>query len=399
MNPLPGNLPVEEGVDRGVQSLVRMLHLMFNGLRLLILVLLVGLAFSGVFYVKEHQEAMLFRFGKLVPKRVRVGDKTELREVLTSGRWYWAFPYPIDVVKRVEAQRSVTVTSTQFWPMQNPNEIEGSGPPPEQTVLRPGFDGYLLTGDANIMHMVWTLTYRVIDARKYYLEFFADDAVPQGTTPAGQDGQPRGVLAVLESILAQSALAEVAIWPVEDVLVLARRESEAGPSGRTNLIAAVRARVETALDGAGLGIEVQQVSLAEVQPPRATRQAFREVVDAAQDYRTQLEEARKYETSVITGAESQASTTLAEAREYRERVVRSVDADRKYFEDFLTEYRKNPQSVLVALYSDTLRDALDKVETKFIVPAVRGGEQEVRLMLSSEPQKPPAAGGDEAATR
>ena len=171
----------DDGVDRGLQALVRSLHVMFGVLRVGIVIILVLALAQGMFYVKEHENAMLFRFGKLVSK--------EGRQVLESGDWYWGFPYPIDDVKRIPAQRSVRILTTQFWPRRDPNVLEGGDALDRELV--PGLSGYLLTGDANIMHMLWALAYRVSDAKRYYLDFFHDPEPEPGTE---SPPKPKGML-------------------------------------------------------------------------------------------------------------------------------------------------------------------------------------------------------------
>lgn len=377
----------------GMRSLVSMLGVLFTALRLVIIVVLVCLVFGGMFYVQSHEEAMLFHFGKLT---VRDGQ-----EVLKSGQLYWAFPYPVDAVKRVPAQKSITITSNQFWPKIDANrlqELQGQAPPPSGgpgSGLRPGEDGYLLTGDANIMHMVWTLTYRVVDPKKYYLNFFEDPANADGSAKTAKEA--RGVESLIESVLADAVLNEVGTWNVEDVF---RRYGAAGavagdaPVKQESLSTFVRQRVierltKTELD---VGIEVQQVSLVEVQPPVSTQQAFKEVFASATDYRAEIDRAVAYEKKVVTEAEGKASQTISEARAYQTRVVESVKASKGYFEKVLAEYEKNPKTMLVSLHADAMRDVLAKADSRYVVHSAPNGRQEVRLMLGPEPEKPRSAG-------
>jgi len=164
----------EELVGEGTRSFVRMLRYLFSALRILIVVVLVGIVFGGFFDVAEHEHKMVFRFGKLIKK--------DGQEVLTSdkGKLYWSWPYPINKIKAIPAHRSVTITTEQFWPTKAANVIRGSeaaeAPPPggPGEGLKPGEAGYLLTGDANIMHTVWSVVYRVTDAKTYYLGLYED---------------------------------------------------------------------------------------------------------------------------------------------------------------------------------------------------------------------------------
>ncbi len=368
----------------GVQALVRMFHVLFVGLRILIIVIFVWLVFSGVFRVEDGKEALLFRFGKL---QERVVDPAQgPTAVLTSGHWYWAWPYPVDYVKKIPAQQALSVsTDAIFWPRVNPNQIEAPDPAAvENLPLVPGQDGYLLTGDWNIMHTVWTLTYRVRDARRYYLDFYDDgEAVP------GPDGNPppeRGHAAILRQVLANAALAELATWSVEDVL-RSSRTSPTDPEVKELLTDAVRRRVEQKLASLDMGIDVQLVNLVELQPPTATLAAFRKVGDAATEQRQLVEDAGKYAAQVVPEAEGEAYRILDEARAYRTRVVESIQAESAYFRTVLAEYRKNPETMLVALYTDTIRDVLKGVQAKYIVRAGEDRRSVLRLELGPEPIK------------
>ncbi len=374
-------------VGQGLQALVQTLRILFFCLRILIVLSFAYLLLSGVFYVREHEEAMLFRFGKLTTK--------DGQEILTSGKWYWAWPYPIDRVKRVPAQRSITLsTATTFWPNKDPNVIDAMDPAEEDATggagLVPGTDGYVVTGDFNIMHMIWTLTYRVTDAKRYYLAFFDDSEGERGADarPAapGVPERPRGAERAIQNALSQSVLAEVGAWPVESVWSLSRVEG--GTAVGESLSGAVRRRVNSLLTQLDLGIEVQQVSLFEIQPPVSVQGAFREVVDAAVEAQTAREEAHAYERRVLPGAEGEASRIVAEARAYKTRTVESVKADAGYFKKVLAEYEKHPESMLVALHQDVIREVLGRVEDKWIVHAKKGGRQEIRLRLGPEPKKP-----------
>ncbi len=377
-----------ETAGAGVSALVRMVGLFFGGLRVLLVIMLAYLVFGGIFYVEQDKAAMLFRFGRLVQK--------DGQDVLRSGTWYWAFPYPIDRVEKVPAARSITITTKQFWPQTDPNQ-----PQQEQVAssairpLAPGTDGYLLTGDANILHMAWTMTYRVSDVKRYYLAFHQDEPDAAGQPPP--KGDRRGIDAVIEAALADAVLSEVAARTVEDALFLARSPEAAallaeGQAPREPLIAAVRRRVTARLDALKAGIEVQQVSLAEVQPPLCTQPAFRDVLAAATDKQTEIDRMLAREKRIISEAEGQAAKVLADARAYRTRTVESVKAASLYFDKVLAEYRRSPRTMLISLYADAIRDVMNRAETKYVVHSRGDGNAEVRIQLGPEPEKPKPAG-------
>ncbi len=366
-----------EGVGQGVRHVITTARVLFFLLRIFVVVVLVYMVFSGVFSLEDHEEGMLFRFGRLVTQNGR--------EVLTSGAWYWAWPYPIDRVQKIPAQKSERLSSVQFWPQINVNQLQPNAPPQGdmQQGLAPGQGGYLLTGDANIMHSIWTVTYRITDAKKYYLRYLQENQ--REVLAADAEIEENHAQLTIRNLLENAVLKEVAGWSVEDVLVLSRLED--GQQQQQSLAKAVQARVSLMVQEVDLGVEIQQVSLTDIQPPTATQAAFNEVVDAATDYRTEIENARAYEERIITETEGQASKIMAEAEAYRTKTVESVKADNAYFEKVLEEYNKNPETMLVALYTDVLREVLEKVPRKYVLHSKADGEQELRLQLGPVPEK------------
>lgn len=368
--------PVQEEQNQAMRSLVRTLRLLFAGLRLLIVAVFITLVFGGVFYVEEYERAMLFRFGRLVPHNST--------DTFGSG-WYWGWPKPVDRVRKIRAERSVTVTTDQFWVTAegNPQASEQTDIPDSET-LRPGEDGYLVTGDANIMHMVWSCTYRIDDPKRYYLGLYAPEKETEETT------DERGVRGIIRSLLANAVLAETARWPVEDVYRLGRAASADGTPAQA-LDRAVWDRLERHAEALDLGIDIQHVGTMQVQPPAATQKAFREVADAANEYQTALDGARAYRERTVSKARGEEASILAKARAYKDRVVKAVRADVESFQKFEKEYREAPEAALLAFYVDTLREVLAGVDAKYVLRQREDGNQEVRIQLSPKPKVPDTA--------
>lgn len=378
----------------GMQALVRMLRILFQGLRALIIIIFVYLLFSGMFRVDDQNEAMLFRFGAL---QTRIIDPERGESpILTSGKWYWAWPYPVDWVKEIPAQKSVTVSTADiFLARINPSLIDPKQPPPAENFLRPGNDGYLISGDTNILHTRWEVNFRIVNSAKYYLNFYDDDEDSSNSSTGrgrpggrGQEQRKRGTEVVIRNLLANAALAEMATWRVEDLLATSRTL----PDGKVeNIKDKVQERLLEFLDEVDLGVQVQAVNLVDLQPPLATQESFRKVNEASETGRAEVLKAKSYAESVVLAAQGNAYRIIDDAKSYRTRVVESIKADSSYFETVLTEYRKNPETMLTALYTDALRAALARVPNKYIVHTLPGGNQEIRLQIGQVPEKNEAA--------
>jgi len=365
----------------GMQALMRTLRVLFWGLRVLIIVIFVYLAFSGMFRVDEQNEAMLFRFGKL-QTRVLDPERGE-SPILTSGRWYWAWPYPVDWVKEIPAQKSVTIsTAGTFlaWVKSNVGEQ------PANNFLRPGVDGYLLSGDTNIIHAKWDVNYRVVDAARYYLDFYDEEQsdVVHGREHEKDRRRERGTETTIRNLLNNAVLAEMATWSVEDLLATTRTL----PDGQIeSLKDRVEIRLVKLLDEVGLGVQVQSLNLVELQTPQATSEAFRRVNEASETGRAEMLKARTYAENVVLAAQGQAYRIVDEARSYRTSNVERVKADSSYFETVLAEYQQNPETMLTALYTDAVSNVLSNVKNKYVLHALPEGYQELRLQIGPVPVK------------
>lgn len=148
---LPGN---EAHQAAGMASLTRMLRILFFCFLTLIAgVFIYYFIFSGIFRVEEQYEAMQLRFGVLKKHATDTGDSP----ILQSGKWYWSYPYPVDEVILVPANKSISVsTGNTFKAWVNPsgNMTGASG-----RELRNGVDGYLVSGDMHIFHAEWVVSY------------------------------------------------------------------------------------------------------------------------------------------------------------------------------------------------------------------------------------------------
>ncbi len=364
----------------GVQSLVRMLRVLFFCMRILIILVFAYLLFSGMFRVDEQNEAMLFRFGAL-QSRVIDPERGETN-LLTSGRWYWAWPYPVDRIKVIPAQKSVTVTTENlFRPWLTANAAVDR----EQvkTSLRPGADGYLLTGDTNILHAKWSVTYRISNASDYYLNFYDDSETP--VKPGETKPRERGAEAIIRCLLANAAVSETATWKVEEMIATTRTL----PDGTVqNIKDMVENRLNQLLSEVKMGVQIQSVNLVELLPPAATNEAFREVNASSEKARAEILAARTYSDKVTLEAEGNRYRIINEAKSYETRIVESIKADSSYFETVLAEFDRNPETMLTALYTDALRQVLDKVKNKYVIHKVKDAEgQELRLQLNPIPEK------------
>lgn len=388
----------------GMASLTRMLRvLFFCFLTLIIAVFGYYFVFSGIFRVGEQYEAMLLRFGVLQQRSGENGSSP----ILQSGKWYWSYPYPVDEVIMVPANKSVSVsTENTFKAWVSPTGgAMGAG----NRELRNGVDGYLVNGDMHIFHAEWVVSYKVDDAARFYLGFYDDNETAghigethgSGTGRAAAAGERlRGHEAIIRNLLSDAVIAETANWTTEDLIKSTR--PAVTPSGEKvveRLENAVRRRLAALVARIGLGIEIQTVNMVgQVQPPVAALQAFNQVNASERNKQTAVQRAQSTANSLLSQASARRERVIGEAQAEVEILISRLQAEKEKFELIREEYSRNPQSTLTVLYMDAVKELLSRVPSKYVLHGHDDGEgrQQLRLQINEIPEKPRSAASQEA---
>ncbi len=338
--------PQPQAPDTGQAALADALDVSFRALRFVMVLLLVGYLLSGIFVVGQHEKAMVLVFGKLSGM---AGERVK------SPGIYWTFPRPISEIVRVPTERIQSIETDTFWHAipETPDGAAGATGP-----LRPGQDGYAVTGDTNLIHSRWILRYRIADPLRYRFGFA--DVIP-----------------VIERELDHAVVKISARFPIDRAL-------------RTS-IEAFRAAVDREFQGRieqlGLGITVAGLEIAALAPPQQVAAAFNDVVAAEQDRSQRISAARGQAARARNEARGEAARLVAEGETYRRRVVSEVSAEADYFNEVRQEYRKNPRVIAGTLLQASLRRVLAQVDEKFILGQA-GGRHELRLQLNRQPKSP-----------
>jgi len=393
------NLELQNGGNAqgtGLASLTRMLRILFFCfLALIIGVFVYYFVFSGIFRVDEQFEAMQLRFGVLQKHAGDTGDSP----ILQSGKWYWSYPYPVDEVIMVPANKSVSVsTESTFKAWVAPTGAMMGAAARE---LRNGVDGYLVAGDMHIFHAEWVVSYRVDDAASYYLNFYDDTKttksfyLPSSEQVKAED-RLRGHELIIRNLLSDAVLSETANWTTEDIIRASKViKNDQGAMETVRIEDRVRSRLAKLVDEIGLGIELQTVTLVGIyQPPAAALQAFNQVNASERNRQTTIQTAETYANQILTQAAATSDRLVNEAKAYQETVVGKLEAQAQYFLSIQEQYKSNPQSTLTVLYAEALGEMLSRVPNKYVLhQSADGSKQELRLQISQIPENRPAPAG------
>ena len=338
----------DKSINSGTGALFRSLNLSFTLLRILIICLLISFVFSGSFTVKENEQAVILRFGKIV------GEPGN--QLIDSGQWHWAWPEPIDKVVRIPVKQNLRVESASFWFAEDFNSQDSYAI--DDATLMPGRDGYLLTGDSNIIHLKTAAVCRIVDPLKYLRTSIDSDKN-----------------ALLKSILDKSVQGILASWQVDEALYRNVGKLEGD----------LQTRFAKELQRADIGVQVIDFIVESKTAPRAVVSAFTNVLESELRKDTAINEARAEAETMITEASGKAANVLADAELYRNRLVSSLKADAEYFRK-ISKQVKNSSMTVLPLYSSALSEALESAGEKIILSKPSGKDSELRLRLSREPK-------------
>ncbi|MBK7998665.1 MAG: hypothetical protein IPK15_08110 [Verrucomicrobia bacterium] len=344
--------PSLEGEDAGTQALAGALKSSFAIVKVIMIGLLLLFLFSGFFVVGPQEKAIVLRFG--VP--AGGGDG----KLLGPGP-HWAFPPPIDEVVRIPVGQVMNLNSTVGWYATTAAmEAAGNEPEPGES-LRPALDGYLLTGDENIVHLRATLRYRIAEPGLRYVLDFANASN------------------VVQNAFNNALLFAAARYKVDDALT----RDQAG------FRETARNRFEQLVARHNLGITEIQIDNMQVIPPRQLKEAFSRVTEAEVRRAKELNDARSYENQTISKARAEAESRKNLGEAERTRLVEFVAAEVERFTNNLPAWRANRDLFTQQRQSEVLRIIYTNVQEKVVAPQRGGGAgRELRLQINREPPKP-----------
>ncbi|HEY4416252.1 MAG TPA: protease modulator HflK [Verrucomicrobiae bacterium] len=342
---------VPEVQDAGSQALSEALRSSFAVVKIVMVLMVLVFIGSGFFQVGPSEKAVILRFGKPVGE----GQKA----LLTSGL-HWSFPYPIDEVVKIPISKQQTITSTIGWYFTTPEQELSGEELPAGPSLNPAIDGYVITGDRNIIHSRAILTYTVNDPVRYVFDFVSASNA-------------------LQNILNNALLYTAAHYKVDDALF----------NDTTGFRKAVEQRVSEMADEEKLGIVVEQISDMRSIPPRQLKSVFDQVITTRENRNRVIDDAKNYANTNLNAASSTAFAITNQAEAARVEYVSSMIALATNFSAQLPYYKLNPTFFRQQQLGDVMAKAFANVQRKIFVPQRADGKPtEVRLLISDQPPQP-----------
>jgi|GEM_PF-2477775 len=383
----PMTAPAAAAGGPAEHALASALRTVFGVLRVVMVIVLVALLFSNTRFLRQDQRAVILRFGKIVG--------TGARRVRGPGLVF-AWPQPVDKIITVDAGRIQNIEVDDF--MYRKGAREGGGESLGETLV-PGFDGYTLTGNANIIHTIWGVQYQVSDVVNYALHV--------------EDPEELVRKALAAAVVHASAELSVdqALWV-----------------GGEQMRAEVRGRLQQRLDEAESGIEIVRVTTPMRVPPKQTEEAFVRATKASLDASKEKQQAERYRESrlgavagdagealaeklvalaeaeeaaepdeaaiaalrgevavLLDGAGGEVAQILSDAKAYRNNVRETARSMAETFEALNLKYEENPEVFVRETYEKAMEQVLSQAGAKFILYP---RDREWRILLERKKKKP-----------
>jgi membrane protease subunit HflK len=285
---------------------------------------------TGIYMVNPGEQAVIKRFGKVLPGTISEG-------------LHYRLPSPVDEARKV----NIAEVRRADIGMNIPEHLHQSGDIPQPIQL--------LTGDENIIASQAIVHYRVKDAAAYLFNINSNSEQLVRFT----------VEAALVQLMARTA--------VDDILSTEKAAAQ-------NFIIAL---AQNTLDRSNAGIQITAFNIQAIIPPDTVAEAFRAVTAAREEKETAVNRAQGYYNSLLPNARAQANKMLTEAESYKTRQINRAAGDSEKFLGMLAEYQNDGGNAArnitrYRLLAETLERTLPKA--KLYIIDSRDNSVDVRLL-------------------
>jgi membrane protease subunit HflK len=200
----------------------------------------------------------------------------------------------------------------------------------------------MLTGDLNIVDVTWTIQFRITDP-KAWLFNVENSRVYNSVTRESVDNRIQTIRDISQSSI--------------NMLVGDRAYFDVIGAERTNIETQALDLIDSTLNTFGLGVDIVNVKLQNIVPPKGEVQAaFEDVNMAYQDMERMINEGKESYNKEIPKAKGVAKQMLEEAEGYRIARINNAEGDVALFEAINKEYQKSRQVTRQRLYYEMIEE-------------------------------------------
>lgn len=264
---------------------------------------------SGIYEIKEGEEAVVTRFGRFV------------RKGYPGLNYHIPTPFESIIIEKVNKSRRIEIGYRSNSINNRLSVLEqGKSVPVESTML---------TGDENIVELNCDVMWHINDLEKFIFNIInPEEAVKTAS---------------------ESAIREViGKTPISSVLSNQKQEI-------TNKIEEL---IQKILDQYSAGVNIEKVQLLKAEPPTEVIDAYRDVQTSKADKEREINQAQSYNNDVLPKARGEASKIIQESEAYKQEVISKAEGDSKRFSAIYKHYITNKQITRDRLYLETIEEVL-----------------------------------------
>ncbi len=286
---------------------------------IVVLVILVMVGVSSIYTVNANERGVVTRFGRY---RATVEEGLHVKLPFSIDRIY---KVPQVVLSKQFGFRTVQAGVTTTYDSRDYSH-----------------ESEMLTGDLNIVDVTWIIEYRITSPREWLFEVDNSRIQARQSREDNRDKTIRDVTqSVINGLVGDRAILDVISTEKDNIEFMSKQ------------------MIQETLDFYALGVNITEVKLQQVEPPKgAVQDAFEDVNKATQDRERLINEGEQAYYTEIPRIEGEAKQLIAEAVGYKQARVNRARAEVALFEAILQEYQRSPRVTRERLYYETLSKIL-----------------------------------------
>ena len=241
-------------------------------------------------------------------------------------------PFGVDRVTKVPVQRTLKL-ELGFRTQQADVRSQFAAQTPETAA-----EAAMLTGDLNVAVVEWVVQYKIKDPVRYLFHV----------------RQPLATFRDMSEAVMRQVVGD---HSVDEVITI----------GREAIALEAKQQLQEVCNLYGIGIEVQQLVLQDVNPPEPVKPAFNEVNQAIQEKERAINDAWADYNKSVPKAKGEADQAIRSAEGYSLERVNKAEGDASRFTALHEEYRKAPVVTRKRIYLETLAQVLPRIERKVVL--------------------------------
>ena len=275
------------------------------------------LLFTAYYQIEPEEVGVIQRFGAYV-RTTDPGPHLKL-------------PFGIETVRKVPVQRQLKM-EFGFRTVRSDVRSEFASPAAAKA------EALMLTGDLNVAVVEWIVQFRIHDPKAYLFNV-------------------RNVPETFRYMSEAAVRQVVGDHSVDEVITV----------GRAEIAHKAKDELQRLCDLYGIGIEIQQLVLQDVNPPDPVRPAFNEVNQAIQEKERAINEAWADYNKAVPLAKGQAEQMVRSAEGYALERENHALGDARRFDAIYAEYRKAPEVTRRRMYLETMGALLPRLGKKLVL--------------------------------